>query len=170
MLLPIIKYGSSLLRKKAFDIDLGDSFTEIGSNMMNTLKNAEGIGLAGPQVAVLKNIFIIDTTPIQNDEIEPIEKIYINPEIINYDSDNAYYNEGCLSIPGINEDVIRPSQIEVRYRDENFDIQEEILEGITARIYQHEYDHLQGMLFIDRLSAIRRKMIAKKIKQIIIKQ
>ena len=164
--MPIIKYGSSILRKKAYNVDLGNHFSEIASDMKNTLKNAEGIGLAGPQVAVLKNIFIIGTTPIQNEDVNPIEKIYINPEIINYSSDKVYYSEGCLSIPEIYEDIIRPQQIEIRYRDKNFDIREEIMEGITARIYQHEYDHLQSLLFIDRLNPVRRKMIRKRLRQI----
>lgn len=163
MILPIIKYGSSTLRKKAFNIDKGDNISEIAASMFDTLKKAQGIGLAGPQVALLKNIFIIDTSPLKEDNIELTEKMYINPEIINYHENEIYYNEGCLSIPGINEDILRPDKIEVRYRDENFDWHEEALEGLIARIFQHEYDHLQGILFIDRLSSLKKKLIKRKL-------
>lgn len=165
MILPIIKYGSSTLRRKAFEIDKGDSFLQLARNMMQTMKNAEGIGLAGPQVGVLKNIFVIDTFPLKEEETEKIEKVYFNPEIIHFNENKVSYNEGCLSIPGINEDVLRPEKIEVRYRDEHFDWHEEILEGIVARVFQHEYDHLQGILFIDRINALRKKMIKNKLQE-----
>jgi peptide deformylase len=166
MILPIIKYGSSTLRKKAFEIDKGDSFSELTQNMRQTLKNAEGIGLAGPQVGELKNIFIIDTSPLKDRGIKTVEKVYFNPTIIHYSKNDVYYNEGCLSIPGINEDVSRPDKIEVRYRDENFDWKEEILDDIIARIFQHEYDHLLGILFIDKLSALKKKLIKSKLRKI----
>jgi len=166
MNLPIVIYGSSVLRKKAFDIDEGDNFKELATNMSLTLKNAKGIGLAGPQVGLLKNIFVIDTTLLKDNGIDPIEKVCINPQIKNYSENPGYYNEGCLSIPGIFEDVIRPDKVEVRYRDELFEWHEEILDGITARIFQHEYDHLQGILFIDRLSKLRRRMLKSKLNRI----
>ncbi len=166
MILTIIKYGSSILRKKAFDIDKGDSFWELAQNMALTLKNADGIGLAGPQVGILKNLFIIDTSPLKDKVVEIVEKAYFNPDIIHYSENHIYYNEGCLSIPGINEDILRPDKIEVRYRDENFDWQEEILEGLVARIFQHEFDHLQGILFIDKLSALKKKLIKSKLREI----
>jgi peptide deformylase len=166
MVLPIILYGSTVLRKRAFDIDKEDNLKEIVSNMVGTLKQAKGIGLAGPQVDLLKNIFIIDTTPLEGNNMEMVEKVCLNPEIIHYADTKAYYEEGCLSIPGIFEEVKRPEQVEVRYRDENFEWQEEVLTGITARIFQHEYDHLQGVLFIDRINALRRKMIRSKLKKI----
>ena len=166
MILPIIKYGSATLRKKAFDVDISDSFLELAQNMALTLKKADGIGLAGPQVGVLKNIFIIDTSPLEENGIEKIEKVYFNPVIIHYSENNEYYKEGCLSIPGINEDVLRPDRIEVRYRDENFDLKEEVLDGIVARVFQHEYDHLLGILFIDKLSALKKKLIKGRLREI----
>lgn len=166
MILPIFKYGSQTLRKKAFDIEKGDNFTELKENMVQTLRKAEGIGLAGPQVGVLKNIFIIDTTPMKDEGIEVIEKVFFNPVITNFSSENIIYNEGCLSIPGVNEDVIRPDKIEVRYRDVNFDWHEEVLDGLIARIFQHEFDHLQGILFIDRISQLKKKLIRGKLKKI----
>jgi peptide deformylase len=163
MIKPIILYGSPALRKKTGDIDAGDDFQLLAAEMLETLKKAGGIGLAGPQVGWIKSIFVIDTTPLDG-EAEPVENIYLNPEILNYNDDHAYYNEGCLSIPGIFEDVYRPDKVEVRYRDLNFDWHEEVLEGMVARIYQHEFDHLQGILFIDHLSAIRKKLLRGKLK------
>ena len=167
MILPVIKYGSPILRKKAFDLDKGDEYKEIANNMMLTLKNAGGIGLSGPQVGLLKNIFVIDTSPMKNDGITAFEKAIFNPLILHYSEEEVYYNEGCLSIPGIHEDIFRPEKIEVRYRDENFDWHEEVLEGVVARIFQHEYDHLEGILFIDKLSAIRKKLIKSKLRKIV---
>jgi peptide deformylase len=165
MILPIIKYGSPLLRKKAFDIDKGDAFDEYARNLALTLKKADGIGLAGPQVGMQKNIFVIDTTPIK-EKVETIEKVFFNPIIVHYSEEEVYYSEGCLSIPGINEDILRPDKIEVRYRNENFDLKEEVLDGLIARIFQHEIDHLQGILFIDKLSPLRKKLIKKKLREI----
>lgn len=166
MILPIVLYGSKILRNEALDIDKGDDFIELAANMSLTLKKDHGYGLAGPQVAVLKNIFIIDTTSAPNEGTEAGVKTYINPEILHYHTEETFFNEGCLSIPGIFEDVKRPDKIEVRYRNENFDVVEETLNGLTARIFQHEYDHLQGILFIDHLSAIRKRLIKGKLKQI----
>lgn len=166
MNLPVILYGSSVLREKAFEIDEGDNFRELAENMSLTLKNAKGIGLAGPQVGLLKNIFVIDTTLLKNTGIEPVEKVCINPQIKNYSENPGYYNEGCLSIPGIFEDVLRPDKVEVRYRDEFFEWHEELLDGIAARIFQHEFDHLQGILFIDRLSKLRKRMLKSKLDRI----
>lgn len=106
---------------------------------------------------------------MESDSIVPVEKAFLNPVILHHDDHTIWYNEGCLSIPGIYEDVIRPEKVEVRYRDLNFDWKEETLTGLEARIFQHEYDHLQGILFVDRLSAIRRKMIRGKLHQIAIR-
>ena len=166
MILPILKYGSPTLRKKAFDIDKEDSFLELGQNMMATLKDSGGVGLAGPQVGMLKNIFIIDTNPFKDQGIEIIERVFFNPVIKNYSEESVYYNESCLSIPGISEHILRPEKIEVRYRDENFDWQDEVFEGIIARIFQHEFDHLEGVLFIDRLSPLKKKLIKGKLRDI----
>ncbi|MDA3817804.1 MAG: peptide deformylase [Prolixibacteraceae bacterium] len=168
MILPIIKYGASVLRNKASVIDKGDDFENLSANMFETLKKAQGIGLAGPQVNVLKNMFVIDTTPFDDGTTPKIEKAFFNPEILHFSDENENYEEGCLSIPGIFESVIRPSSIEVRYRDINFDIKKEKIGGIEARIFQHEYDHLEGILFIDRIHKLRRKLINKKLQKIVI--
>ena len=166
MVLPVIIYGNSVLRKKAFDIDKKDNFSDIGNNMSLTLKNARGLGLAGPQVGILKNIFAIDTSLLKDDGVEQVERVYINPQIKYFSDNQVYFDEGCLSIPGIFEEVVRPEKIEVRYRDELFEWHEEIMDGIVARIFQHEYDHLQGILFIDRLSKLRKRMLKSKLNKI----
>ncbi|RIH66250.1 peptide deformylase [Mariniphaga sediminis] len=166
MIMPIVIYGSPILRKKSFDIEKPDEIISLAENMMQTLKDADGLGLAGPQVGALKNLFVINTSPLESEGVQSEEKVFINPEILNYSDNNVYYNEGCLSIPGIFEDVSRPEAVEVRYRDLNFDWHEETLDGTVARIFQHEYDHLLGTLFIDKLSAIRRKLLRNKLNQI----
>ncbi len=166
MVLPVILYGSSKLREKTFDIDSDVDFKTISENMSQTLKKAGGIGLAGPQVGVVKRIFIIDTVPLKDDGVQPLEQVYLNPEILFVDSSENEFKEGCLSIPGINEGVIRPEKITVRYRNENFDVREEVLDGIVARIFQHEYDHLQGILFVDRINPLRRRILRSKLHQI----
>ncbi len=168
MILPIILYGSSILRKKSTTIFDPDELGSLPENMVQTLKKAGGIGLAGPQVGMLKDIFIIDTTPLinVNNEIAPIEKGYINPEIVSIEENFSWYSEGCLSIPGIFEEVKRPEKVDVRYLDFNFILHEETLNGIEARIFQHEFDHLLGVLFIDKLSTIRKALIRNKLKQI----
>src|SRR5690606_36981135 len=99
----------------------------------------------------------------ESDGIEPVEKVFLNPVILEHDNNTTWYSEGCLSIPGIFEDLKRPEKVEVRYRNLNFDWKEETLDGIEARIFQHEYDHLQGILFIDRLSTLRKKLIKSKL-------
>jgi len=154
------------LRKKTFRISDDVNISEITCNMRLTLKKAGGIGLAGPQVGLLKSIFIIDTSPLKDDGIDVLENIYINPEI--FDSSDEYLNfsESCLSIPGIYEDVLRPEKIHVRYEDENYIVRDEILYGLTARIFQHEFDHLMGILFIDKINPLRRKMLGGKLNEI----
>jgi len=170
MNLPIYMYGSPILRKKAFDIDKGDNFKELALNMMLSLKQANGIGLAGPQVGILKNIFIIDTSPMKEDGTITIEKAIFNPVIVHYSNVDVFYKEGCLSIPDIHEEILRPDKIEVRYQDENLDWQEEVLDGVVGRIFQHEYDHLQGILFIDKLSSIRKRLIKSRLRTIATRQ
>jgi len=114
----------------------------------------------------LKNVFIIDTTPMAESGVNKLEKAFFNPVIINYSENVSVFNEGCLSIPGINEDVLRPERIEVCFMDENFNEHEEILDGMIARIFQHEFDHLLGILFIDKISPLRKKIIKSKLREL----
>ena len=166
--LQIIIYGSPFLRKKSVEITENDNAALIAENLLNTLKNEGGLGLAGPQTGILKRIFIMDTSLLAKEDssIKKIEKAIVNPEIVNLSEKKEYYNEGCLSIPGIYEDVLRSETIDVRYYDANFNLFEERLNGIEARIFQHEFDHLEGVLFIDRLSSLRRKLLAGKLNKI----
>jgi peptide deformylase len=136
--------------------------------LLETLKNAGGIGLAAPQTGLLKRAFVIDTSPLLEDDnsIMKYEQTFINPEIVWQSDYKTYYNEGCLSIPDIFEDVLRPEKITVRYFDENFNRIEEELDGIKARIFQHEFDHLEGILFIDKLNILKRKLLTGRLNKI----
>tara|TARA_B110000003_G_C16573388_1_gene505201 strand:+ start:502 stop:1059 length:558 start_codon:yes stop_codon:yes gene_type:complete len=167
MILPIVAFGSSVLRKKAVDItkDYKDIDLLI-SNMIETMHNANGVGLAAPQINKSIRLFIIDTTPFAADEdvdFKICKKVFINPEIIKEDGDEWIFNEGCLSIPNIREDVIRKSIITIKYLDANFTWQQNTYEGLTARVIQHEYDHINGILFTDNISPLRKRMLKSKL-------
>lgn len=168
MIVPIIKYGSPLLRKHSIDITGDDNPIQLSQNLFDTLKKAEGIGLAAPQTGILKRAFIIDTSPLSEDDnnIEKIEKAFFNPEITWRSNDEIYYSEGCLSIPDIFEDILRPQKIRVKYFDVNLNIIEDEFDGLIARIFQHEYDHLDGILFIDKLNPLKRKLLNGKLNKI----
>jgi len=165
MVVPIILYGSPILRKHSFAVSKNDDLQQLTQNLFDTVKKSGGIGLAAPQAGILKRAFVIDTSPFLKDDqsIHPFEQIFINPEIISQSADKNYYEEGCLSIPGIFEDVLRPKKIAVRYFDANFNRMEEELDGIKARIFQHEFDHLDGILFIDKVNPLKRKLLANKL-------
>jgi peptide deformylase len=168
MIVPIILYGSPVLRKHSEEVIEEDNIHEIADELFDTLNNGEGIGLAAPQVNLLKRVFVIDTSPlIKNDiTLEKFKGIFINPVIIDRDSENIIYREGCLSLPDIFEEVTRSEKILVRYQDLIFNTHEEELDGIKARIFQHEYDHLEGILFIDRINLLRRKLLTGKLNRI----
>ena len=154
MILPIVSFGNSILRCKCSPVQENQPIEDILKNMYETMYNAQGVGLAAPQVGLDLSIFIIDTTPFCDDEnnLIPLKKEFINPEIIDYSGKDESFNEGCLSIPGLREDVIRKDQIKIRYFDKNFNEHTEKYEGINSRVIQHEYDHLMGVLFTDRVS------------------
>ena len=168
MIVKILKYGSPAIRKNSVEITNDDNLVEIVKNLFDTLKKDGGLGLAAPQIGILKRIFLMDTSPLNKDdpEIEKVEQAFINPEILECSSETINYEEGCLSIPGIYEIVERPAKIKVRYQDSSFNTIEKELDGMQARIFQHEYDHLDGILFIDRLSLLRRKLLASKLNKI----
>lgn len=169
MVVPIILYGSPILRKHSFAVTKNDDLQQLSQDLFDTVKKSGGIGLAAPQAGILKRAFVIDTSPLSKDDqtIQPYERFFINPEIISKSADKSYYEEGCLSIPGIFEDVLRPEKIAVRYFDVNFNRMEEELDGIKARIFQHEFDHLDGILFIDKLNPLRRRLLANKLYKIV---
>lgn len=169
MILPITAYGHPVLRKVTEEIDEEyPKLDELIANMFETMYHAEGVGLAAPQVNVPIRLFVMDASPM-GDEIEDFKdfkKVFINPYIVDENGEEWSFNEGCLSIPGIREDVIRPDQIKIEYYDENWEFHEEEYDGIPARVIQHEYDHLDGILFPDRLSPIRRKLLRSKLNNI----
>lgn len=159
--------GQPVLRKVAEEIDYETypNLQELITNMFETLKRSEGVGLAAPQVGLSIRMFIVDLDVISDDE--PQYKGYlhtfINPEILEEGDEMSSMSEGCLSIPGINENVKRPTKIHVAYTDENGEDQNRWLEGFEARVFQHEYDHLDGKMFIDHLSPLRKQMIKSKL-------
>ena len=168
MILPIVSFGNSILRCKCSPVQENQPIEDILKNMYETMYNAQGVGLAAPQVGLDLSIFIIDTTPFCDDEnnLIPLKKEFINPEIIDYSGKDESFNEGCLSIPGLREDVIRKDQIKIRYFDKNFNEHTEKYEGINSRVIQHEYDHLMGALFTDRVSTLKKKLLKSKLNKI----
>lgn len=176
MILPIVAYGDPVLRKLGKDIDKDyPGLEELLVNMEETMKNAQGVGLAAPQIGKDIRLFLIDASPFaENEELDAEEReflknfkrTFINARIVEEEGDEWAFNEGCLSIPNINEDVYRPETIRVRYLDEKFDPKEEVLEGLAARIFQHEYDHIEGVLFTDRLSSLKKRLLKKKLENI----
>jgi len=168
MIVTIFKYGSPVLRKQSVEITENDNLVEIVKNMFDTLKKEGGLGLAAPQIGLLKRIFLMDTSSLNEDdpEIKKVEQAFINPEILGSSSETIFHEEGCLSIPDIYESVERPVKIRVRYQDTFFNTIEKELDGMQSRIFQHEFDHLNGILFIDRLSPLRRKLLTGKLNKI----
>lgn len=169
MILPILSYGSSILKKKCKEINSDYSDLELLiDNMFETMYAAHGVGLAAPQIGKDIRLFIIDTTPFMEQEekeegLVPIKKIFINPLIKQESGEQELFNEGCLSIPEIREDVKRNPNIIIEYLDQEFNIHKEEYVGVNARVIQHEYDHIEGILFVDRISPLRRRMIKSKL-------
>ncbi len=165
---PIFKYGSSLLRQNSLEVFPEEKYLDLVENLFDSLDKKEGVGLAAPQIGILKRMFVI-AVPInedKEDKIQYFKKAYINPAIIDKSNTEIYYNEGCLSIPGIYEDVLRPESINVSYFDSDFNYFEEELDGIVARVFQHELDHLNGVLFIDHINSLKRKLLFSKLNRI----
>ncbi len=169
MILPIVAYGDPVLKRLAKDITSEYPKLDILiANMFETMYAASGVGLAAPQIGLDIRLFIIDASPFAEDEEETEEdrvmlktfkKVFINAEILEEDGDEWAFNEGCLSIPDVREDVTRPSHLRIRYLDENFQEHEEEFSGMAARVIQHEYDHIDGILFTDHLSPLRKQLL-----------
>ncbi len=175
MKLPIVAYGDPVLRKKTEEIDEDyPNLKELIDNMFETMYGARGVGLAAPQIGLPIRLFVIDASPFaEDDEDEPgdptlkdFKKVFINPIIVEEAGDKWGFSEGCLSIPDISEEVMRPSHVLINYLDENFDEHEVELTGLAARIVQHEYDHIEGKLFIDKLSPLKKAMLKGKLDSI----
>lgn len=169
MILPITAYGHPILRKVAADIDKDSpDLEEFINNMFETMYASEGIGLAAPQVNRSIRLFIVDGTPYgdKTPEMADFKKIFINPYILEETGEDVTIDEGCLSIPNIREDVTRKSEILIEYYDENWVLKEERFSDFPARVIQHEYDHLEGILFTDKISALRKTLIRRKLQDI----
>ncbi len=176
MILPIFAYGDPVLRKKGKEINKEyPKLDELIENMFETMYGARGIGLAAPQIGLPIRLFIVDATPFEDDEdltederkfVSTFKKVFINAQIIEEEGDEWAFNEGCLSIPDINEDVFRQPKVTMEFYDENFKKHTETFEGIVARIIQHEYDHIEGILFTDKLSPIKKRLIKGKLTNI----
>ena len=169
MILPIVAYGDPVLKKKAVEIDSAyPDLQKLIDNMFETMYHAHGVGLAAPQIGKSIRLFIVDASPFDDKEpkLKDFVQVFINPEIVSEEGTEWTFNEGCLSIPGIREDVDRKPTLLLRYYDENFDYFEEEFTGLAARVIQHEYDHIEGKLFVDRIGSFKRTMINGKLKDI----
>lgn len=169
MILPVVAYGDPVLRKLADEIDADyPDLKELIANMFQTMYDAAGVGLAAPQIGKSIRLFIVDASPFEEDEpnLKGFKKVFINPIILEEEGNAWKFNEGCLSIPGIREDVSRKPNITIEYYNEQFELLEETYDGIAARIIQHEYDHIEGKLFIDYLNPLKKQLLKKKLSDI----
>lgn len=176
MILPIVAYGDPVLRKVGKDIDAEyPELEKLIANMWDTMENAQGVGLAAPQIGRAIRLFVIDASPFAEDEelseedrksLKDFRHVFINAKIIEEEGDEWAFTEGCLSIPDIREDVFRKETITIEYQDESFKSHKKILSGLAARVFQHEYDHIEGILFTDKLSSLKKRLLKKKLENI----
>lgn len=171
MKLQILSYGNSTLREISEDINPEyPNLSELISDMFETLESSEGVGLAAPQIGQNISLFVVDgklmVDDFQEQDLENFKKVFINPEITEYFGEDVSFREGCLSLPRISDEVVRPDGIEITWLDESFNYHKERFTGVKSRIIQHEYDHLDGILYIDKLKPIKRKLIESKLKKI----
>jgi len=166
MILPVYVYGQPVLRKVAEDITLDyPQLKELIADMFETMYKADGVGLAAPQIGLPIRVVVVDLDVLSDDkpEYKDFHKAYINAHILDASGDEESIEEGCLSLPGIHETVKRKNKIHVKYMDEDFVEHDEIVEGYLARVMQHEFDHLEGKMFIDYISPLRKQMIKSKL-------
>ena len=176
MILPIVAYGDPVLRKKGETITKDyPKFDTLLENMKETMYGAFGVGLAAPQIGLPIRLFLVDTSPFaeddefteeEQDELKNFKRTFINAEILEEEGDEWAFNEGCLSIPDVREDVFRQPKIKMQYQDENFETHTEEFDGLIARVIQHEYDHIEGVLFTDKLSSLKKRLIKGKLSNI----
>lgn len=176
MILPIVAYGDPVLKRKGKEIPEDfPKLNELVENMFQTMYNAAGVGLAGPQVGLPLRIFVVDASPFSDDEeldekeqkqLADFKKVFINAKIEEEIGEDWAFNEGCLSIPDVREDVNRKPQITITYQDENFQWHTETYDGLAARVIQHEYDHIEGILFTDKLSSLKKRLLKNRLEKI----
>ena len=169
MIIPIVAYGDPILKKRALKISSDfKNLTELIDDMYETMYAANGVGLAAPQIGKSIRLFVVDASPFSDEdpEAEGFRKVFINPKILEQSGEISEFNEGCLSIPSLRENILRKKNIIISYQDENFNTLEEEYYGIKARIIQHEYDHIEGILFTDYLSSIKKRLIKGRLNDI----
>jgi peptide deformylase len=176
MIYPIVAYGDPVLRKVTIDIDKSYDVKKLSEDMFETMYNAKGVGLAAPQIGLNLRMFVVDGRPFNEGEdmkerdkdpsLIDFKKVFINAEILEEDGDDWGFEEGCLSIPDVREDIYRPEYLTIRYFDENWNEFTEEYEGLAARIIQHEYDHVDGILFTDHLNPVKKRMLKNKLAKI----
>ncbi len=169
MILPVYAYGQPVLKQEGQPISPDyPQLTELIDNMWETMYHAQGVGLAAPQIGLSIRLFVIDTIQImeEGEEAKGLKKVFINAEKIAEEGPLWSYEEGCLSIPDVRGDVERAPQLKLRYQDENFETHEEVFTGINARVIQHEYDHIDGILFTELLKPIKRRLVKRKLENI----
>ncbi|MDX5346692.1 MAG: peptide deformylase [Hymenobacteraceae bacterium] len=169
MIYPIVAYGDPVLKARAKDIPKDfPNLQELIEDMYNTMYHSHGVGLAAPQIGKSIRLFVIDSKPMQDEgeEEKGIKRAFINPVILEESGEEWGFEEGCLSIPGIREDVWREEYVKMRYYDEDWNEHIETFEGMTARVIQHEYDHIEGVLFIDHLSGLKKRLLKGRLAKI----
>jgi peptide deformylase len=176
MILPIVAYGDPVLKKKGANITKDyPKLDDLLENMFETMYNAMGVGLAAPQIGLPIRLFLVDTSPFAEDEefteaernaLKDFKRVFINAKILEEEGDEWAFNEGCLSIPDVREDVFRQPKVKVEYFDENFKKHTEVFDGLIARVIQHEYDHIEGVLFTDKLSSFKKRLIKGKLSNV----
>jgi len=167
MIYPIVMYGDPVLRQRAADIEPGTDLKQLIEDMYETMDNASGIGLAAPQIGKAIRLFVVDGTVLEDEpDMQDFKKAFINPQILEETGTPWEYEEGCLSIPNIREKVSRRETLKIRYYDETWTQKEETYSGIKARIIQHEYDHIEGKLFVDYLPALKKRLLKGKLADI----
>jgi len=165
MIYPIVAYGNPILKREAEEIKEGEDIKDLISDMFDTMDHANGVGLAAPQINKGIRLFVIDSSLMLDDESEEkgIRRAFINPIILDEYGDEFSFEEGCLSIPDVRAEVIRPEKLTIEYFDENWKLKEEEFDGMTARVIQHEYDHLEGILFVDYIKGLKKRMVKSKL-------
>lgn len=164
MILPIVAYGDPVLKRETEDIEADyPGLSQLISDMWETMYNADGLGLAAPQIGKSIRLFIVDTLQLKDGEPNGIKKVFINATLLGEEGKPWNFEEGCLSIPGVREEVLRKPVIELEYLDEHFEYHRETFKGLNARVIQHEYDHVEGILFTDHLKALKKRLIKRKL-------
>lgn len=165
MIYPIVAFGNPILKKEAAEINEGDDISLLVADMFATMENANGVGLAAPQINKGVRLFVIDSNLMLDEDSEEkgVRRAFINPIILDEYGDPYSFEEGCLSIPEVRAEIIRPEKLTLEYYDEHWNLKEEEFSGLTARVIQHEYDHLEGILFVDYLKGLKKRMVKSKL-------